>query len=51
MKTLNKLPQYLIERFYRCQGACEICMNEGDCKLENHIKRHSKERIKEIVYN
>jgi len=27
------------ELFYRCQGNCRICFNEGGCNLEKKIKK------------
>jgi len=37
--------------FYRCQGNCRICFNEGGCSLESKIKKQSLAQIKKEVYN
>ena len=39
------------EIFYRCQGSCKICFNEGSCELEKRIKRYGLEKIKKEIYN
>ena len=39
------------ELFYRCQGSCRICFDEGDCQLEKKIQKYGLERIKKEVYN
>jgi len=39
------------EIFYRCQGNCRICFNEGSCNLENEIKKQGLEQIKKKIYN
>lgn len=39
------------EIFYRCQGNCRICFNEGGCSLENKIKKFGIQKIKKEIYN
>ncbi len=41
---------YLKNRFYRCQGKCKICFNEGGCLLEKKIKKHGIEEVKREIY-
>ena len=38
-------------KFYRCQGNCGICFNEGDCSLEKDIKKKGIEKVSKIAYN
>jgi len=49
MKT--KIAKAKKELFYRCQGRCEICIDEGGCGLEKDIKKVGHETIKKLVYN
>lgn len=39
------------EIFYRCQGACKICLNEGDCVIERKIKKWGIDKVRKLVYN
>lgn len=47
----NKIAKFKKELFYRCQGNCRICFDEGGCQLEKDIKRYNLNKIKELVYN
>jgi hypothetical protein len=49
MKT--KIANNKKELFYKCQGNCSICFNDGDCKLQKNIKKYGIMKIKELVYN
>ena len=40
-----KLKKYLVDRYKRCQGACRICFNDGDCVLQKAINELGKEEI------
>ena len=47
-KTMTKSDK---NKFYRCQGNCGICFNEGDCSLEKDIKKKGIEKVSKIAYN
>ena len=47
-RIISKIKKNL---FYRCQGNCRICFDEGGCKLEKDIKKHSLDKIKKLVYD
>jgi hypothetical protein len=47
----NKIAKDYKAVFYRCQGVCRICLDEGDCKLEKLIKKYGLDKIKRLVYN
>jgi hypothetical protein len=47
----NKISKVKKDLFYRCQGSCKICMNEGDCNLEKDIKKYGLSRISRLIYN
>lgn len=32
-----KIDKKTKELFYRCQGKCRICYNDGDCSLQRKI--------------
>ena len=38
------------ELFYRCQGNCKICFEDGGCKLQELIKKYGLDIIRDLVY-
>jgi hypothetical protein len=38
------------ELFFRCQGNCNICFDDGDCSLQRKINKWGKDQVKKIVY-
>jgi len=44
-----KLKKYQVDRYKRCQGACQICYNDGDCNIQMLIKIYGKEAVIEAI--